>query len=203
MYFIGCDTVSCFSGIGKKTAMKVLLSRINNLMDLNEFGETPSLDLDSLNVVAAIRFVCLLYDNKCSSEDVNGLRYRLFTKKGLLSDKLPPTLDALVLHLRRANYQCYIWKNSSTLHLNVQSPVENGWVIKEDNLVLEMMLNASVPESLAVFARCSCRKGCSTNACSCRKEKLPCTDACLCDQECSCENQFVDNYDDLSEDDDQ
>ena len=34
--------------------------------------------------------------------DVNKLRYRMFTKKNLSGDRLPPTLDALVLHLRRA-----------------------------------------------------------------------------------------------------
>ena len=57
---------------------------------------------------AAMKFVCHLYDNKSKDADINGLRYTLFSKKSLSVEKLPPTLDELSLHLRRAAYQCCI-----------------------------------------------------------------------------------------------
>ena len=44
----------------------------------------------------------LLYDENKPVSDVNELRYRIFTKENLSGDRLPPTLDALVLNLRRA-----------------------------------------------------------------------------------------------------
>ena len=44
----------------------------------------------------------LLYDVNKSDSSVNELRYRTFTQKNLRGDRLPPTFDALVLHLRRA-----------------------------------------------------------------------------------------------------
>ena len=44
----------------------------------------------------------LLYDENKPGSDVNELRYRIFTKENLSGDRLPPTLDALVLNLRRA-----------------------------------------------------------------------------------------------------
>ena len=44
----------------------------------------------------------LLYDENKSGSSVNELRYRMFTKTNSRGDRLPPTLDALVLHLCRA-----------------------------------------------------------------------------------------------------
>ena len=40
--------------------------------------------------------------NLADSSSVNELRYRMFTKNNLREDRLPSTLDALVLNLRRA-----------------------------------------------------------------------------------------------------
>ena len=42
----------------------------------------------------------LLYNENKSGSSVNELRFRMFTKKNLRGDRLPPTLDALILHLR-------------------------------------------------------------------------------------------------------
>ena len=64
------------------------------MTDVIDFGEFPSFSLESPSVITSIRYVCYLYD------DV--LRCRMFTKKNSSRDRLPPTLDVLVLHLRRA-----------------------------------------------------------------------------------------------------
>ena len=39
-YTIGCDSVSSFSGIGKKTALSTLNDNINDLMAILEFGDS-------------------------------------------------------------------------------------------------------------------------------------------------------------------
>ena len=68
------------------------------------FGEFPSLFLESPSAVTSIHYVIfmLLYDENKSGSRVNELRYRMLTKNNLCGDRLPPTLDALVHHLRRA-----------------------------------------------------------------------------------------------------
>ena len=96
----GCDSVSSFSGIGKKTAINILKDNINDLMDLSEFGDSPELSIDCDVMVTCIKFVRLLYDRKSTQNDLNLLRYQLFTQKSIYGDKLPPTLDSLVMHLK-------------------------------------------------------------------------------------------------------
>ena len=70
------------------------------------------------------RFVCQSYEK--ASRDVNDLRYKLFCTKGLQSQQLPPTRDALRKHSRRANYQAVIWKRSLESHPEIPILAENG-----------------------------------------------------------------------------
>ena len=39
---------------------------------------------------------------------------------------LPPTLDSLILHIQRANYQAYIWKHATKSSLVLPTPIGNG-----------------------------------------------------------------------------
>ena len=80
----GCDSVSSFAGIGKKSALASLKKQLNNLDELEDFGNEPALSLNDDAVVACIRFVCSLYDKSSNDEfNINEVRYKLFTKKSL------------------------------------------------------------------------------------------------------------------------
>ena len=68
------------------------------------------------------------------------------------ADKLPPTLDSLVFHLRRANYQSFIWKSPCSPVLQLPSPEEHGWCLVDGELSQEKMLNAPVPNSIILDA---------------------------------------------------
>ena len=57
----GCDSVSSFSYIGKITAFQTLKNKTDEMTDMIDFGEFPSLFLESLYVVTSIQFVCYLY----------------------------------------------------------------------------------------------------------------------------------------------
>ena len=68
-----------------------------------DFGEFPSVSLESPSVVTWMQYVCYLH------EEMNQVKVwmnydiaRMFTKKNLSEDYLSLILDALVLHLRRA-----------------------------------------------------------------------------------------------------
>ena len=51
------------------------------------------------------RYVILMYDRTSDLHSVNESRRHLFTKKNRSGENLPPTLDELEQHLKRAIYQ--------------------------------------------------------------------------------------------------
>lgn len=111
----GCDTTSCFSGKGKKTARSTWKS----------YPEvTPALRLSKACVSRILptleRFVVLIYD-RCSTENgVNSARQTLFAQKNREIENIPPTKDALPQHVL---YQCP----------KLPSPNEFGWMKLENS----------------------------------------------------------------------
>jgi len=194
----GCDSVASFFSIGKKKAFGIFREIIDDISNLTYFGDTPVLPLSHDSVVAAIQLVCRLYENSSTNVDINLMRYKLFTQKGISGPRLPPTLDALTLHLQRANYQSFIWKSSCCPILALPSPIGNGWKrTGNDSIEQERMTADAVPDAVAEFTRCKCKKGCKSNSCSCRRNKLLCSEACLCTNSEDCENnEYIDNDDD-------
>ena len=76
-------------------------NKLDELTDMIGVGQVLSLSLQSPSVVTSIQYTCHLYDDNKLGSSMNELRCRMFTKKNLSRDRLPQTLDALVLHLRR------------------------------------------------------------------------------------------------------
>ena len=102
----GCDSTSCFSGIGKGKCLKVLQSNERfidavSLLGKQEYVSNPVAE----NVE---EYVCALYGIN-NEPNIYKARYRLFTRKKRLPDpqKLPPMKDTLLLHFARANYQAH------------------------------------------------------------------------------------------------
>ena len=155
----GCDSVCSFSGFGKKTAFSLLKSHTDNFIDLLDFRDSPILSLECESVVSSIKFVCYLYDSKFDVIDVNVLRHKRFTQKNVTGDKLPPTLDALSLHLLRANYQCYIWKSACEPRLELPQPIGNGWISVNGTIEPECMVTSAVPDIIIELTHCKCGKG--------------------------------------------
>ena len=92
------------SHTGKTTTFQTLKKKQNKLDELTDMigvGQVLSLSLQSPSVVTSIQYTCHLYDDNKLGSSMNELRCRMFTKKNLSRDRLPQTLDALVLHLRR------------------------------------------------------------------------------------------------------
>ena len=127
----GCDSVSAFASKGKKKALGIV--QLNPVLrefvgSLGEGVPARVEDLDKLE-----QFVCALYnDHKCNS--VNKLRYKVFCKsKNMQSHQLSPTRAALANHLKRANYQTFLWKHALEPHMD-QDPDGQGWQLKEGQL---------------------------------------------------------------------
>ena len=70
------------------------------------------------------KFVSRLFDPTFqATTNTNQLR-----QKNVSSENLPPTHDVLLDHLKRANYQTYIWRNATTHVLNVPSPMDGNLI---------------------------------------------------------------------------
>ena len=95
-----------------------------DIPNLALLGSQPTISENLLLAAACTEFVCRLYDDKGETTDVNDLHYQLFCQKQLSGEELPPTSDALACHVKRANYQCFIWKQACKVNLELPSPVE-------------------------------------------------------------------------------
>ena len=111
------------------------------------------------------------------------------------SEDLPPTSDCLCQHLKRANYQAFIWNRALALLQEIPSPEGNGWNLDIGDLVLVLMTMSPAPSGITELTRCRCTtSGCTRNY-SCKSSNLTCTEACLCmaDEKCCIPNneEFV------------
>ena len=106
----GYDSTSSFTGIDKKTAFKILQTKISDLQPLYDLEDLVEVQMNSDAVNNTIKFVIWLYDKTADTNQINEIRYKLFVQKNSNTKNLPPTEDALIQHTRRVSYQVFIWK---------------------------------------------------------------------------------------------
>ena len=63
------------------------------------------------------------------------------------------------------------------------------------------MSKRAIPDSIIEFVRYRCKKGCKIKACTCRKEKLICTNSCFCYDNDHCENMAYETKNDSCDSD--
>ena len=144
-------------------------------------------------------FVCHLYGHEGWS-DVNSVRYEMFKGGKYDEELLPPNQDSLDNHIRRANYQCYIWRHAVQPILCLPDFCNHGWKLDEEgNVTINWMSFAPAPDSVLEFVNCQCKKGCENNRCSCAKAATKCSDLCKC---IGCKNSSTNITDSLESDSD-
>lgn len=88
----------------------------------------------------------------------------------------------------RANYIAFLWKNSHLRNQDLTQISESGWKLLENGSYLPIgVTKPPAPEGILELVHCSCKKGCSTRACSCRKNSVHCAETCSC-TEFGCQN---------------
>ena len=142
-------------------------------------------------------FICNLYGLK-DIGTVNEVRYYLF-KNGKFSDEtLPPNDDCLLQHIKRANYQAAIWRRCLVNNINPPPATSHGWKVDSDEVSIHWMDNKCAPDSL-LNGNCSCKTGCDSQRCSCKKNHYRCSILCKCKD---CKNQLENNGEDDENDED-
>lgn len=183
----GCDQVSFFAGRGKKVAWKTW-KQYDELTDaLQSIAFCPPKETMETVLHVIERFVVLLYDRTSICTRVNDCRMELFAKKGRLPEGIPPTLDALKLHIQRAVYQAsYCWAQSLSKDAMLPDPNE-WWGWKSQDSLYEVVWT-TLPEAskkCQELIRCGCNpeKGCK-GRCKCANASLRCTALCKCGGDC-------------------
>ena len=132
-------------------------------------------------------------------------RYILFCQKKQRNEVLPPTSDSLSQHIKRANYQAYVWRNALE-PMQQLPPLESHCLYKEDGVLKPVLITREqAPKSLLELTTCQCKISmCRTN-CSCSSTGLPCTESCFCmgdEEACKNPHRIMLHYNSDSEDSD-
>eukprot|EP00794_Sanderia_malayensis_P004496 gene4496-5094_t len=161
----GCDSTSALAGIGKKKGWQLLSKSEQHQESLSLPGSQPNL---SDEVAAKCEdFICDLYPaHRKMPHTVDELRYILFCKKKQKNQMLPPTSHSLLQHLKRVNYQTFIWRMALTAIQNLPDPENHGWVRDGPSLKPVYMTKEPALSSLLELTACTCKSGCQRN-CSC------------------------------------
>ncbi len=177
----GCDSNSSLVGIGKKKGWDALsLSQVHP-EGLSLLGEQSDLAQDVTTRCTA--FICSLYPlPKKTPTSVDELWYLMFCQRKQKSELPPPTPDSLTLHLKGANYQAFVWRNSlvAMLNLELPSPENHRWPLEDEALKPVLMNEDPAPRSILELITCNCKKSESRSRCSCNMNGLSCTEACFC-----------------------
>ena len=200
--FTGTDNIGRFSRIGKKKwfeqYMKAESDIIEGLMKLPEESDLTQEVKDTL-----AKFICSVYcPQGIYITNIPELRWHLFCKHLAESSNLPPTLGAIDEHIKRVRVQSRVWSQAMDMQQTPFDPLNNGYDRDKDGLFLPVTTQVPLaPQALTEFVRCRCKSKCSSHRCSCKRHKLPCTELCLCGDEC--ENDLDSSFCHLSDSDDE
>ena len=121
------------------------------------------------------------------AENLNALRYQKFqellrtSKKAVHPKSLPPTFATAKYHSLRTYHQVQTWKG---FDLNAE---DWGWKVIAGKMTPLQNDLEPAPMELLKLVRCTCKSGCGTLRCGCKRIGLECTVAC---RDCKglCEN---------------
>ena len=162
--FTGCDTVSSFARIGKKSAWKIWEKNIDITRELCAVCNGPEV-LTSHIMDTFERFTILMYDRTSMLTCIDSCRRELFTRKGRPMAALPPSRAALVQHVKRALLQgAHDWGSATETYRQMPSPLDWGWTEPENWQPLWTTL-PPVNEACNALGRCKCKSSCASCLC--------------------------------------
>ena len=128
-------------------------------------------------------------------DTIADLRGLLFSKYSY--SKLPLTMSALKYRIFLVHYAALILKNCTSSIQNLPDPCGFGWELDNGNLVPIMTDDLPAPTGLIELSTCTCKTGCSSGRCTCKKNNLLCTEMCKCSD--ACENSDCNKKEDIYE----
>lgn len=177
--FTGCKTVSAFHSIGKTKAFNAWMKHRDVDIAFKALNEitTPNIDDHTLDIIQ--RFVILMYDTNSKSTLVNDFRWAMF-KRNTSIEKIPPTLDALQQHIKRACFQAKIYLQCTKKEITSENPLDWGWQMNEENVLAPLWMTKQISLEHKSVIVCKCSDNCKKK-CKCSGK---CTKLCNCEGSC-------------------
>ena len=134
----------------------------------------------------------LTFQMSLASTSIHEVPCALFRKVKANVETLPPTQDALSLHLTRAHYQTTVWKQSLETHPQLPSPTSYGWHMK-DGMLVPHLTKAPVQARCFGLTICGCIESGSavTGSVDVEKSGIFCSGVCGCACAACCKNTQV------------
>ena len=143
--FTGCDTTSTFVRRGKNAPPKLVEKNHQCIPILARIGQERQCSESLINDMEAC--TCAIYGGTIYS-NVNKLRYDIFLRKyssssgsivinvsdGTDMSLLPPCRSALEMHIRRVNYQVFIWVHAHENSPEIQTIQDSGWKLSRGDI---------------------------------------------------------------------
>ena len=129
---------------------------------------------------------CICKDNTVTTFDQ--LRNKIYYQKSQLLDleKLPPTSTSIMLHIKRAYLQTYLWLHSPFVASINIDPLDYGYQLDDNDYLNPVITDGNVlPVNLP--QPCKCAKCAKPNVCVCRVNGVSCCRYCNCNSE-ACQN---------------
>ena len=152
----GCDTLSFFSGKGKKTAWDVW----NVFSQLTSVLKAPLMlpeDIDDTCMDVIEIFVILLYYRTSSLSKINEVRQELFSRKKRSPYNIPPTQASLLQHVKRAVFQGdFAWGQTLLKQPILPCPSRWRWQLESNRWVPHWTTLSQAKDSCYELIRCGC-----------------------------------------------
>lgn len=176
----GCDTTSFFKGKGKKSSWQAwqAYEEVTEIFEYIASHPFKHLDENSNEFTKIERLIVVLYDRTSHLASINVAREELFCRKNRSVERIPPTQNALLQHVKRAIYQAGIWTTSTLEQQVVPSPHEFGWSKESKSWIPVWITIPEVSKACSQLIKCSCKGDCSN--CKCGKANLVCSPLCNC-----------------------
>ena len=110
-------------------------------------------------------------------------------------------MSALKYRIFQAHYAALLLKRCISSIQNLPDPCRFGWGLDNTNLVPIMTGGLAAPTDLIELSMCSCKTGCSSGRCTCKKNNLLCTEMCKCSD--ACENSNCNEKESIYESEDE
>lgn len=192
----GCDTVAMCHGIGKTKMLKAVQT---NKCSLNLLGDLNATMEDITK--QATGFMCKCYNSTDAATMTEARIKTWLTKTGRKSVSkipklcsLPPTSEVFEENVKRAHFQCAIWRKALQEPPNLD-PTTYGWFRDENTKSLQPIMfptsKSPAPDYILKLVCCSCASEtpCSSTKCGCVAANLACTAFCHCQGSSVCRNE--------------
>lgn len=204
----GCDTVAMFHGIGKAKMLKALQASNCSVSLLGDLNAT----MDDITKQATA-FVCRCYNIPNAATMTEARIKAWLTKIGRKStlkipklSSLPPTMEAFEENVKRAHFQCAIWRRALQEPPDLD-PTKYGWSRDMDTKSLQPVMLPSfkspAPDYVLKLVCCSCSSEtpCNSSKCGCVAANLACTAFCHCQGSSICRNEQTTIVEELEDED--